>query len=55
MRCSSFMSRRTGTRAILKKSLERIRVVDIWLLCNMLDDAKGKKGEANAVFAWARN
>ena len=43
MWCSSFMSRRTGTRAILKKSRERTRVVDMGLLCNVLDGA-------NAVF-----
>lgn len=50
MWCSSFMSRRTGTRAIRKKSRERTRVVDMGLLCNVLDGAKEKRGEANAVF-----
>lgn len=44
------MSRRTGTRAIRKKSRERTRVVDMGLLCNVLDGAKEKRGEANAVF-----
>lgn len=40
---------------MLKRSRERTRVVDMWLLYNVLDDAKEKRGEANAVFAWARN
>lgn len=40
---------------MLKRSRERTRVVDMWLLYNVLDDTKEKRGEANAVFAWARN